>query len=365
MASTTDLLSEYNASEVRFFRDEEVGLNGIIALHDTRLGPAGGGTRRYAYASEEDALEDVLRLAEAMTYKYALAGIDMGGAKGVIWVDNEKQRSEALYRSYARVVDSFDGRFITGSDVGTDKECLRWMSRETEYVTGLPEQFPRPTDDFFHAGGLGVINAMAGCCELVFGSDDLGDRHVAVQGVGEMGEHVVRYLSRRGAQVTVADINRERVDQLADELHVGTADPESIHAVDCDVFVPAALGGVLNAETIPQLECEIVCGPANNQFDSSQDAVRLADAGVLHAPDFLASSGTIIEHTDLLRQGGYSHQRVLEYLRRIKDQMREVGKRAERQERPPQHVATELARERIESIRSIRPSMRSAPSPEW
>ncbi|WP_080505335.1 Glu/Leu/Phe/Val dehydrogenase family protein [Halorubrum aethiopicum] len=365
MASITDLLSEYDASEVRFFRDEDVGLNGIIAIHDTQLGPAGGGTRRYVYTSEEDALEDVLGLAEAMTYKYALAGIDMGGAKGVIWADDEEQRSESLYRSYARVVDSFDGQFITGSDIGTDKEALRWMNRETEYVTGLPEQFPRPTDEFFHAGGLGVINAMVGCCELVFGSDDLSERHVAVQGVGEMGEHVVRYLSHRGAQVTIADIDRERVDLLADELNVGTADPESIHTVDCDVFVPAALGGVLNDESIPELDCEIVCGPANNQFDSSQDAVQLANAGILHAPDFLASSGTIIEHTDLLRQGGYSHQRVVEYLRRIKDKMREVGMRAERQERPPQHVAKDIARERIKSIRSIRPSMRSAPSPEW
>lgn len=365
MVSPMELVNQYDANELRFFRDDDVGLRGLISIHDTRLGPAGGGTRRFAYDTERDAIEDVLRLSQAMTYKYALAEVNMGGAKAVLWVDDENQRSEELYRSYGRIVDSFDGRYVTGGDIGTDKECLRWIRMETDYVTGLPEQFDRDVERFFHAGGLGVIKAMKGCCELTYGTRSLTDRHVAVQGVGEMGESVVRYLKKQGATVTIADIDSEQVDRLEDEMGVHTGTPESIHSIECDVFVPAALGGVLNDETIPELRCDIVCGPANNQFEAEEENARLlSEHGVLHAPDFLASAGTIIEHTDLLRQGGYKHQRVLAYLDGITQRMLEIGREARQAHEPPQIVAKELAEDRIERVTNVNAPPMSAFPPE-
>lgn len=366
MAGTTELLADYDASELRFFRDEDAGLRGIIAIHDTRLGPAGGGTRRFAYDSESAAIEDVLQLARAMTYKYALAGINMGGAKAVIWVDDKNQRSEELYRSYGRVVDGFDGRFITGSDVGTDKQCLRWMNMETEFVTGLPEQFSKQPQEFFHAGGLGVMKAIKGCCELVYGDTSLKEHHVVVQGIGEMGENVVRYLVDNGAEVTIADVSAERVDAIEDELGVNTTDPSSVHSIPCDIFVPAALGEVLNDETVPELQCEIVCGPANNQLkDEERHAQLLEKRGILHAPDIVASSGTIIEHTDLLRQGGYKHRRVLAYLDNIREEMVRIGRTATETGTPPQTVARQFAEDRIERMAGIRTLRTKSAPPEW
>lgn len=190
MSDLHEQLAEHGHEELRMFRDESSGLRGMIGIHDTTLGPAAGGTRRYPFDSEEEAITDVLRLSRAMTYKYAISGINMGGGKAVIWVDDEEECSEELYRSYGRVVDSFDGRFMTGGDVGTDEREMRWIHMETDSVIGLPEQVDHPDD--YHGGGLGVIRAMEACCDLTYENRDLSDLHVVVQGVGEMGASIVR-----------------------------------------------------------------------------------------------------------------------------------------------------------------------------
>lgn len=365
MSTITELLAEHDHEELTAFRDDGAGLRGFVAIHDTTLGPAAGGTRRYAFESETDAIIDALRLSRAMTYKYALAGINMGGAKAVIWVDDDDRRSEALYRAYGRVVETFGGRFVTGGDVGTGEREVRWIDMETDYVVGLPEQFDHP--DGYHPGGLGVIRAMEACATLVYGDDrELGDLHVTVQGVGDMGASIVRYLSERGARITVADIDPDRVSTMESAYDVDSVDPDAVYDVDCDVFAPSALGFVLNDETIPRLDCDIVCGAANNQLDDEDRHGRmLHDAGVLYAPDFLANAGQTIDDTDLLRKGGYTYDRARTMIDAIYDRMLEVGRRSERDDRPTDRIATEMAHERLDRFAAIRPSVRETKKPRW
>ncbi|WP_336036210.1 Leu/Phe/Val dehydrogenase [Halobacterium yunchengense] len=364
MGDITEQLATHGHDELKAFRDEETGLRGFIGIHDTTLGAAAGGTRRYAFDSEAEAIEDVLRLSKAMTYKYAISGINMGGAKAVIWVDDDDHNTEELYRSYGRMVDSFGGRFVTGGDVGTDERELRWINMETDYVLGLPEQFDHP--EGYHGGGLGVVRAMEACCELTYGDRDLSDRHVAVQGVGDMGEAIISYLADRGARVTVADVDEAAVDYAVDEYGAEAVDPHDVYGLDCDIFAPSALGFVINDDTIPQLECDIVCGAANNQLDDPEaHGRRLRDEGILYAPDYLANSGRTIDDTDLLRKGGYQHDRATAMIDGIYDRMLEVGRRAEAEDRPTNEVADEMAEQRIEAVGSMRPKVTNRRSPKW
>ena len=364
MPGLCEQMAKHGHAELKAFRDDETGLRGFIGIHDTTLGPAAGGTRRYAFESEEEAIEDVLRLSRAMTYKYAISGINMGGAKAVIWVEDDEYNTEELYRSYGRMVDSFDGRFVTGGDVGTGERELRWVNMETDYVLGLPEQFDHP--DGYHGGGLGVIRAMEACCDLTYDGRDLADLHVVVQGVGEMGEAIVRYLAERGTHVTVADPNQAAVDRVVDEYGADEVAPDDVYGVDCDVFAPSALGFVINDETVPQLECDIVCGAANNQLDDEErHGRRLHEEGILYAPDYLANSGRTIDDTDLLRKGGYQHARATAMIDRIYDRMLEIGRRSEREGRPTYAVANEVAEERIEAVGSMRPKVTNRRAPEW
>ncbi|WP_254533156.1 Glu/Leu/Phe/Val family dehydrogenase [Natrinema gelatinilyticum] len=358
-------MGRYGHNEVKFFRDDATGLRGIIGIHDTTLGPAAGGTRRYAFESEEEALEDVLRLSQAMTYKYAISGINMGGGKGVIWVEDDDHDSEDLYRSYGRIVDSFEGRFVTGGDVGTDAKEMRWIGMETDYIIGLPEQFDHP--EGFHGGGLGVLRAMEACCDLAYDGDrNLSDLHVAVQGAGDMGASLIKYLTDHGVQVTLADVDEAQVDYMEDEYGVGSVDPEDVYDVDCDVFAPCALGMILNDDTIPRLECDIVCGAANNQLDDvERHDEMLREAGILYAPDYLANSGRTIDDTDLLRKGGYKHDRARAMIDDIYDRMVTIGERAEREDRPTQTIADEIAEERIEAIQQSRSKVYERRQPDW
>jgi leucine dehydrogenase len=357
-------MAEYGHNEFKAFRDDEVGLKGFVGIHDTTLGPAAGGSRRYAFGSEEEAVRDVLRLSRSMTYKYAISGINLGGAKAVIWVDDEDHCTEELYRSYGRVVDSFEGRWITGADVGTDDRELRWINMETDYVVGLPEQFDHP--EGFHGGGLGVVRAMEGCSKLVYGDRDLSDLHVAVQGVGEMGMALVQYLAERGTQITVADVNQAAVDRAEDEFGTDSVSVDEVFGVDCDVLAPCALGGALNDDTIPRLECDVVCGAANNQLeDEDRHGQMLHDEGILYAPDYLANSGRTIDDTDLLRKGGYNHTRSRAMIDEIYDRMVDIGERAEQEDRPTYAIANEVARERIENVNSARKKVVERRKPQW
>ncbi|WP_164974797.1 Leu/Phe/Val dehydrogenase [Halegenticoccus tardaugens] len=357
-------MAESGHKELKAFRDDNTGLKGFVGIHDTTLGPAAGGTRRFSFESEEEAIIDVLRLSWAMTYKYAISGINMGGAKAVIWIDDNEHCSEELYRSYGRIVDSFNGRFVTGGDIGTGDRELRWINMETDYVIGLPEQFDHPPN--YHGGGLGVIRAMEACCELVYGESDLSGVHVAIQGIGEMGYSMLHYLNERKADVTIADPNNEAVDRAEDEYGVRSVDPDRIFDVDCDVFAPSALGFVINDDTIPRLNCDIVCGAANNQLDDEEKhGSMLHEAGILYAPDYLANSGRTIDDTDLLRKGGYNFDRATAMIDGIYDRMLTIGKQSRQKDRPTYELANEMAEHRIEAIGNMRDNVQTIRTPQW
>ncbi len=349
--TTTDIWErlgdEYE--EVVFCHDAPAGLRAIVAIHSTALGPALGGTRFYPYATGEDALADVLRLARAMTYKSALAGLDLGGGKAVIVGDPASAKTEALLRAYARFLDSLGGRYLTAEDVGTTQADMDVIARETRCVTGVSPLLGGSGDPS-EATARGVWWAMGAAAEHM--GEDLGGLRVVVAGVGKVGSALARLLAAGGSKVTVADVDRSAVDRLAGELGVEQVDPAAAHTVECDIFAPCALGGVLNARTIGELRCRAVVGAANNQLDTDDDASRLAERGILYAPDFMVNAGGVINIADELV--GYHRERALDAVRRIGATTAEVLRRAEAAGTTTVDAAVSLAEARIEAVSGTR-----------
>ncbi|MDP9070807.1 MAG: valine dehydrogenase [Actinomycetota bacterium] len=302
--------------QVVFCHDGPTGLRAIVAIHSTRLGPALGGTRFFPYRSEDDALEDVLRLARGMTYKAAVAGLDLGGGKAVIIGDPATDKTEALLRAYGRFVDSLGGRYITAEDVGTTQPDMDVIRRETTQVTGV-SRYLGGSGDPSAATAYGVLHAMKAVARHLWGTTVLQDRHVVVSGVGKVGYHLARHLVEERARVTVSDVSPAALDRAATELGVEVAPVEKAHAVECDVFSPCALGGALHAGTIAELRCAAVVGCANNQLADRACVQLLEEAGVLYAPDYVVNAGGVINIAEELR--GYHRQRAYANVRRIFD----------------------------------------------
>ena len=279
--------------QILFARDGESGLRAIIAVHSTVLGPALGGTRFYPYESEEDALADALRLSRAMTRKNAAAGLDFGGGKGVIIGDPRTLKSERLLRAYGRAIESLGGAYVTAEDVGTTMADMEMIGRETGYVTGAAHDAggsgdPSPTT------ARGLLAAMRGAARSLWGSPDLAGRHVAIQGVGKVGGSLAQLLASAGVHLTIADVNEEALNRLARELCADIAAPDEVHATECDVFAPCALGGALNRTSVPQLRCAAVLGSANNQLASDDLADDIAARDILYVPDFIVNAGGVV-----------------------------------------------------------------------
>jgi valine dehydrogenase (NAD+) len=327
--------------QVVYTADPRSGLRCIIAIHSTSLGPALGGTRFYPYDTEEEALVDVLRLSRAMTYKAACAGLDQGGGKAVIIGDPDTDKSEALLRAYARAVESLNGRYITACDVGTYPDDMAIIARETRWVTGM---------DVAHGGSgdsgvttaYGVHVALRAVAEHLWGSADLSARHVAVQGLGKVGSRLVEHLSEDGAKVTVADVSEDTVVRVSGRLAVDVVAPDEILEVDADILSPNALGAVLTESSIPRIQAAAVCGGANNQLGEVDDAARLAEAGVLYAPDYVVNAGGLIQVTDELEPGGYSRDRALRKANGVGATLMEIFELAREE-----GVTTEVAAERV------------------
>jgi leucine dehydrogenase len=291
----------------------ETGLRAIIAIHSTQLGPALGGTRFRPYDTDADALDDVLRLSRAMTYKAAAAGLALGGGKAVILGDPAAARTDALIRAYGRFVDAVGGRYLTAEDVGTTIADMDLISEVTAHVTGTSQGSGDPSP----ATAVGVVHAMGAVAERLWGTRSLSARRVVIRGVGKVGSALARHLVADGAEVTVADVRPDAVERLVAELGVRSAAPDTAHALECDVYAPCALGGALSAETIPALRCAAVVGAANNQLADATSADRLAEAGVVYAPDYVANAGGIINIAEELGPGGYDHDRAYAALARI------------------------------------------------
>lgn len=323
-------------------RDEASGYRGIIAIHSTRLGPALGGARFWNYASEADALVDVLRLSRGMTYKNALAGLPFGGGKSIIIGDNRTMQREELFRAHGRFVEMLGGSYITAEDVGTSTADMEYVRLETEHVGGLADRSGDPSP----VTARGVFRAMQAAARHRWGTDDVAGRTVALQGCGHVGYFLAKELHEAGAKLIVTDVDGERVGRVTDEYGAERVAPDEIYAVEADIFAPCALGGILNDETIPQLEVEIVSGAANNQLLDARHGEALAARNILYAPDYAANAGGVINGCiELL---GWAKAESRAKVEAIYDTLLEIFRLAESGGIPTYKAADRLAEARLE-----------------
>jgi leucine dehydrogenase len=337
--------------QVVFFSDDQSGLRAIVAIHSTALGPALGGTRYYPYPNEEEALIDVLRLAKGMTYKAAAAGLDLGGGKAVIIGDPRRDKSEELLRAYGRFIETLGGRYITAEDVGTALEDMDTVRRESRWVTGCSHTYggsgdPSPVTAY------GVLQGMKACALEVFGSAELKDRSVAIQGVGKVGHALCGYLVEAGARVTVAEADVDNLARVVNEYGVDTVPPEKVHALDVDVFAPCAMGAVINDDTITDLGAKIIAGSANNQLEREEHGEKLKGLGILYAPDFVINAGGLINVEDELR--GYDRDRAMKRVEAIYKQLQHIFTMSRERNISTEQAAIEYAEDRIRKISRMR-----------
>lgn len=337
--------------EIIFCNNKDVGLKAIIAIHNTSLGPALGGTRMWNYSSESDALIDVLRLSRGMTYKASAAGLNLGGGKAVIIGDPKKEKSEGLFRAFGTFVNSLGGKYITAEDVGTTVKDMEHVFAETPFVTGIPEALGGSGDPSPYTA-YGVLMSIKAAVETRLGKKDLAGVRVAVQGLGNVGKHLVKYLIDRKAQVMVADIDQERVEQICKEHSVENLDPNSIITSECDVLAPCALGAVINNETIEKLKCSIIAGGANNILAESKHGDLLDKKGILYAPDFVANAGGLMNV--FVELEGYSKERAMEKVEAVYENMMGVFHIAKKENVPTYKAAQIMAQDRIDVIGKLR-----------
>ncbi|MFW6039563.1 MAG: Leu/Phe/Val dehydrogenase [Gemmatimonadota bacterium] len=290
MPELFDLIGRHEHEQVLVTYEPSCDYRGLIAIHDTSLGPALGGTRFWHYASDTEALVDVLRLARGMTYKAAVAGLNLGGGKSVIIGDNRTTHREMVMRAHGRAVQSLGGRYITAEDVGTSVEDMTYIGMETDYVVGMAGKSGDPSP----VTAYGVYRGIKACSHRRYGDDDLDGRTVMVQGAGHVGYYLAEDLVAEGAHVLIADIDEERVERACDELGCEAVPADDVYDVDADVFAPCALGAILNDETIPRLKVDIVAGAANNQLERSRHADDLKNLDILYAPDYVINAGGLI-----------------------------------------------------------------------
>ncbi|MBU1227327.1 MAG: leucine dehydrogenase [Actinobacteria bacterium] len=351
-----DAIGDRSHEEIVFGNDPVSGLKSIIAIHSTALGPALGGTRFFPYESEADALEDVLRLSQGMTRKAAAAGLDLGGGKAVIIGDPRTDKSERLWRAYGRVVDSLQGRYITAEDVGTDTLDMDTIRHETRWVVGVPVE-EGGSGDPSPATARGIIAASRAVAEFRWGSDDLSDKTVAILGVGKVGTDLARRYKEIGARIIAADVHQPALDRAQELYGVEPVALDDIYDVECDIFAPCSLGGVLNESIIPRLNCQVVVGAANNQLATDMDAERLADRDILYAPDFVANAGGLINVSEEI--GGYTVERAAANIDKVYFNMCHVLKAAKEKGLTPYAAAVEWAERRVEEIGNLRLFRRS------
>jgi leucine dehydrogenase len=350
--SVFDRIGAGDYEQVLFCHDRPTGLRAIVAIHSTVLGPALGGTRFYPYASEDAALTDVLRLAEGMTYKSAVAGLDLGGGKAVILGDPAVDRSEALMRAYGRFVDTLGGRYVTAEDVGTTQSDMDLIRRETRHVTGVSRSLGGSGDPSA-ATAYGVFWAMRAVLFLSSGTSSLAGQHVVVSGVGKVGTNLVRHLVEERARVTVADVDAAAVERVQQHFDVASVSPEEAVVTPCDIYSPCAMGGILDADTIAGLRCWAVVGAANNQLADPSGADLLAGAGVLYAPDFVVNAGGVINIAEELAPKGYHRERAYAAVRHIYDTTLGVFDAAKQAGVSTTEAAQRIARQRLAAVAHV------------
>ena len=334
--------------QVVFVSDDKSGLKAIIAVHNSNLGPALGGCRMWPYASEEEAVRDVLRLSRGMTYKSAMANLKLGGGKSVIIGNPRTHKTPELLAAFARALEQLNGRYIAAEDSGTSVADMKFMTQFTQHVAGIHD---KPSDEGTRSGdpspatAYGTFIGIQAAVKERLGRDSLDGLRVAVQGVGNVGYDLARQLKEAGARLWVTDIHREPLVQAGRELGATVVAPDEIFGLDVDVFAPCALGAVLNDSTIPQLKASIVAGAANNQLAEARHGVELMKRGILYAPDYVINAGGIIDvyHERI----GFERAALIRHIEGIRDNLMEVFERAREEERPTAEVADAIAEERF------------------
>lgn len=331
--------------QVLFVSDRSCGLRGIIALHDTTLGPAAGGCRMYPYASEEAALKDVLRLSRGMTMKNALAGLPLGGGKCVIIADPAAANKHDLLRALARHVQRLGGRYWTAIDVGVGPADVDVMAEECEFVFTRASEFA-DDDPPAHYTALGGFHGIRALAAYLRGSDDLAGLKVAVQGVGQTGADLIGQLVAAGAEVVATDVNEAALRRVVEQHGIRAVAPDAIYDQDVDVFAPCALGGILNDDTIRRLRCKGIAGLANNQLERPEHGRALMERGIAYAPDFVVNAGGVMRGS-LPIFAAHDRDLALRKIKGIYDTVLEILRRSEAEGAPAEEIAERIALERI------------------
>lgn len=349
-----DVLKQMNMMEheqVVFCQDSATGLKAIIGIHNTTLGPALGGTRMWHYTSHEAAIEDVLRLSRGMTFKAAIAGLNLGGGKAVIIGDSRTQKNEALLRRFGKFVDSLGGKYITAEDVGMGTKDMEYIHMETDHVTGLPE-YLGGSGDPSPVTAYGVYMGMKASAKFLWGNDDLKGKTIAVQGAGHVGQYLIGHLVKEGAKVLVADIFEDRLNECTSKYKVEVIDPNTIYDVPMDIYAPCALGATLNDDTLDRLKCSIVAGGANNQLKNEKiHGQKVIEKGIVYAPDFLINSGGLINVYGEI--DGYNTEIAMQKAEYIYGVALDIFKYASENKISTGEAAIEYAQRRINSIAKI------------
>lgn len=350
--SVFEHMQQMGHEQVVFCHDPHSGLNAIIAIHNTTLGPALGGTRLWNYNSHGDAIIDALRLSRGMTYKAAISGLNLGGGKAVIVAD-PSMKSEALWRRYGKFVDSLNGKYITAEDVNTSARDMEYIALETDHVTGVPE-YMGGSGDPSPFTAYGVFMGMKASAKKVWGNDSLSGKKVLVQGVGHVGQYLVGHLIEEGAKVYISDINNEKIRQTLDKFRtVEVIDGTAIFDTEIDIYAPCALGATVNTESINKMKCPIIAGAANNQLaDENIHGPMLVEKGVLYAPDFLINAGGLINVAAEL--DGYNRERVMGNVEKIYERTLDIFNLSETEKIHTQAAAMKIAEKRLQDIANVK-----------
>ena len=334
--------------------DEATGLKVIVAVHNTALGPALGGMRIWNYTSEEEALVDVLRLSQGMTYKSAVAGLDLGGGKAVLIGDASKLKTEAYLRRYGRFVEALNGTYITAPDVNATMHDMVHIAKETPYVVGLPS-LHGGSGDASLATAYGTYMGLKAAAQNAYGSDSLQGKKIGVEGVGKVGSSLVSYLCKENAEVYITDIDPIKLAAIAQQYKVQPVQPAVFYDLAMDIYAPCALGATLNDQTIPRLQCQVIAGAANNQLaDETRHSRMLLEKGIIYAPDFLINAGGVINvHTEFY--GGYNQALAYQQVEHIYEVCLAILNQSAQAHKPPQEIAMRLAEQRIHAISNARP----------
>jgi leucine dehydrogenase len=351
-ATIFEQVAEFQHEQMVYCHDHETGLKAIIGIHNTVLGPALGGTRMWHYATEAEALHDVLRLSRGMTYKAAISGLNLGGGKAVIIGDAKKLKNEALLRKFGRFVNNLNGKYITAEDVNMTTKDMEYIRMETKHVAGLPESMggsgdPSPVTAY------GTYMGMKAAAKKAFGSDSLAGKRIAVQGVGHVGTYLLEYLQKEGASLVLTDYYEERAYEAASRFGATAVALDEIYDQDVDIYSPCALGATINDDTINRLKCRVIAGCANNQLAiENEHGPELVRRGIVYAPDFLINAGGLINvYSEVV---GTSRQGALAQTEKIYDYTLQVLDRAEQENSHPQAAAIRQAQERIEAVGKVK-----------